>query len=94
MSNPITVLDVVRSVVGDKESYSGEDFDAADMAMTGGCQACAASIAAYNAYPSRTGFWLCRDCINDLGFDSVETFRAWENDPVAWDCGGSPPDED
>lgn len=38
----------------------------------GGCARCAASIACYNAYPSRFGYWLCADCIGPgEGWESV-----------------------
>jgi hypothetical protein len=59
---PITILDCVRSVVGDKPVYDGQDFLTAGVATIGGCQGCAATIACYNAYPSRTGYWRYAAC--------------------------------
>ena len=62
---PITILDYVKSVVGDKDTYSAEDLPAAASDMLGGCQGCHATIACYNAYPSTSGYWRCADCIGD-----------------------------
>jgi hypothetical protein len=80
---PITVLDYVRSVVGDKPVYDGQDFLAAGVAMTGGCQGCAATIACYNAYPSRSGYWRCADCIGDDGFATVADFKTYTSTAMA-----------
>jgi hypothetical protein len=71
---PITILDYVKSVVGDKETYSGDDFHRSGVAMTGGCQLCAATIACYNAYPSTSGYWRCADCIGNNGYPTVADF--------------------
>ena len=60
---PITILDYVKSVVGDKDLYTAEDCLASGVDILGGCQGCHASIAVYNAYPSKTGYWQCAECI-------------------------------
>ncbi|MGH3177766.1 MAG: hypothetical protein ACRDPF_28305 [Streptosporangiaceae bacterium] len=73
---PITILDYVRTVVGDKDTYSAEDFSRNGVGMTGGCQLCAATIACYNAYPSTSGYWRCADCIGHDGFATVADFKA------------------
>ena len=75
---PITILDYVKSVVGDKDTYSAEDFSRNGVGMTGGCQLCAATIACYNAYPSTSGYWRCADCIGTDGFATVADFTAHE----------------
>ena len=62
---PITILDYVKSVVGDKDLYTAEDCLSSGVDILGGCQACHATIACYNAYPSTTGYWRCADCIGD-----------------------------
>ena len=62
---PITILDYVKSVVGDKDFYTAEDCLISGVDIIGGCQACAATIAIYNAYPSTSGYWRCADCIGD-----------------------------
>jgi hypothetical protein len=73
---PITILDYVKSVVGDKDTYSPDDFRRCGVAMTGGCQWCHATIAAYNAYPSAYGYWRCANCIGEDGFTIIDEFTA------------------
>jgi hypothetical protein len=58
---------------------SGSEFDRLGLPMFGGCQMCGASIAAYNASPSMTGYLMCSNaCIGDYGFPSVGAYTAWE----------------
>ena len=73
---PITILDYVKSKAGEKDSYPASDFFAAGVDILGGCEICAATIAAYNAYPSKSGYWRCGDCITDIGFATVQEFEA------------------
>lgn len=73
---PITILDYVKSVVGEKDFYTAEDCLSSGVDILGGCQSCAATIAVYNAYPSTSGFWRCADCIGDTGFATVTDFTA------------------
>ncbi|MGI8447652.1 MAG: hypothetical protein ACR2MP_10845 [Streptosporangiaceae bacterium] len=61
MPMPITILDYVKFQVGEKDSYSAEDFHSTGVDIMGGCEGCAATIAGYNAYPSRSGYWRCAD---------------------------------
>ena len=75
---PITILDYVKSVAGDKDLYTAEDCLASGVDILGGCQGCQATIAVYNAYPSTTGYWRCADCIGDDGFATVAAFTAHE----------------
>ena len=77
----ITILDYVKSVVGDKDLYTAEDCLASGVDILGGCQGCHATIGGYNAYPSTSGYWRCSDCIGDDGYATVADFTA----------GGSPP---
>jgi hypothetical protein len=57
---------------------TGGAFMRVGLPMIGGCQRCGATIAAYNASPSKTGYLMCSGgedeggCIDDLGFDTVE----------------------
>ena len=84
---PITILDYVRTVVGDKDFYTAEDCLASGVDIIGGCQVCAATIAVYNAYPSVSGYWRCADCIGEDGFATIADFtarRAATNCPL---CG-------
>jgi hypothetical protein len=72
----ITILDYVKSVVGDKDLYTAEDCLASGVDILGGCQGCHATIAAYNAYPSTSGYWRCADCIGNDGYATVADFTA------------------
>jgi len=73
---PITILDYVKSVVGDKDLYTAEDFMNSGVEMLGGCQGCHATIACYNAYPSTSGYWRCADCIGNDGFVTISDLKA------------------
>jgi len=87
---PITILDYVKSVVGEKDSYSAGDFARNGVAMMGGCQCCRAGLAAYNAYPSKSGYWRCADCIGEDGFATAADFTAHHATVVTCpSCGNS-----
>jgi hypothetical protein len=76
----ITIFDVAeaRGVKPNKDgSISMGAFEEVGLPMLGGCQGCGASIAAYNAYPTTTGFLSCEDCCNGIGFETVESFEEW-----------------
>jgi len=73
---PITILDYVKSVVGDKDFYTAEDCLISGVDILGGCQHCQATIACYNAYPSTSGYWRCADCIGTDGYATVAAFTA------------------
>src|SRR5215469_365514 len=84
---PITILDYVKSVTGEKTIYTVEDFSHAGVDTLGGCQICGATLAPYNAYPATSGYWHCADCIGDSGFTTVEEFIREEsqtNRAVSW----------
>lgn len=77
---PITILDCAeaRGLRKDDDGSSNmEDFHRVGFDMIGGCVNCHATIAAYNAYPSRGGYWCCEDCIGDFGFNNTADFEAW-----------------
>jgi len=76
---PITILDYVKSKVGEKDSYPAEDFYSNGVELLGGCEHCHATIAGYNAYPSTSGYWRCADCIGGAGFATVEEFERAES---------------
>jgi hypothetical protein len=86
---PITILDYVRSVVGDKDLYTAEDCLASGVDILGGCQDCQATIACYNAYPSTSGYWRCADCIGADGFATVADFIAHQAAIVACPACGN-----
>ena len=48
---PITILDYVKSVVGDKDLYTAEDCLASGVDILGGCQGCQATIACLQRLP-------------------------------------------
>ncbi len=73
---PVTILDYVKSVVGDKDLYTAEDCLASGVDILGGCQGCHAVIGCYNAYPSTSGYWRCADCIGEDGYATVADFTA------------------
>jgi len=68
---PVTILQLAEFRLG-HQAETGQDFADAGLAILGGCERCHASIAAYNAFPSKSGFWRCEDCIGPLGWDTVE----------------------
>jgi hypothetical protein len=86
---PITILDYVKSVVGDKDFYTAEDCLISGVDIIGGCQNCQATIAVYNAYPSTSGYWRCADCIGGDGFATVADFTAYEAAIVACPACGN-----
>ena len=76
---PITIMQVFEHRTGKNSgSYTLGEFDDAGLPMFGGCQVCQESLAAYNAYPSKTGFLRCRACVGDKGFKSVQEFEDFE----------------
>ena len=86
---PITILDYVKSVVGDKDFYTAEDCLASGVDILGGCQGCHATIAAYNAYPSTSGYWRCADCIGQDGFATVAEFKTRTSTTACPVCGNT-----
>ena len=85
----ITILDLVRAAVGEQDSYSGADHEQAGVAIMGGCWRCGATLASYNAYPSRGGSWACDICVQGDGYDTVAEYEADGCDePKAVDAQG------
>ena len=78
---PITAMEIALYRLGKTptDKLTGDDFEKARIPMFGGCCRCAASIAAYNAFPGRNGYWHCDECIGDddchVGFSTVEAFE-------------------
>lgn len=67
---PVTILQLAEFRIK-REPSTGDDFAEAGLQIMGGCERCHASIAAYNACPSKSGNWRCDDCIGDDGFATV-----------------------
>lgn len=63
-------------ILPEGDSLNGGDFARAGLCIVGGCATCGASLAAYNGYPSKTGYWLCRDCLCGQGWETVEQANA------------------
>jgi hypothetical protein len=84
---PITILDYVKHVVGDKDIYDCHDFARSGVEMLGSCQSCHATIGPFSAYPSTTGYWRCADCIGNLGYSTVDEFRQAESIINCPSCG-------
>lgn len=55
-----------------RPAVNGQDYLDAGLDIMGGCLRCEASLAAYNGYPSKSGYWCCKDCIGDAGWTNVE----------------------
>lgn len=73
---PITILELARfrgAKEGPDGTINGAEFIKVGLPILGGCCVCEATIAAYNACPSKSGFLKCRDnCIGDDGWETVE----------------------
>lgn len=72
----LTVLDLATQMLS-RPARTGADFAEAGFDIMGGCARCEASIAAYNAYPSTSGYWRCAGCIDEDGFRTLAGFKGW-----------------
>jgi hypothetical protein len=76
----ITILDVAKAR-GVKEdangAISGAEFERVGLPFLGGCQHCGESLAAYNMYPTKTGFVACEVHAEGIGFSTIEEFEAF-----------------
>lgn len=76
MSTAITVFALAAHRLGiepGSRRLTGADFERVELPMLGGCEACGASVAAYNACPSTTGYLRCANgCIDGLGYATVQ----------------------
>ena len=70
----ITILDLAlfRGAKEVNGSISAKEVNRVGLPFVGGCMHCQATIAAYNAYPSKAGYLKCSDCIGDDGWETVE----------------------
>ena len=86
MSAAVSILDVAlargATPAADGSIDAGQ-FERLRLPFFAGCEVCQATLGPYNAYPSRTGFIRCRDCIADLGFATPELFVAFCEAPEA-----------
>lgn len=72
----ITIYELAEHRLGENrestESLNGGEICSVGLPFWGGCEVCGASIAAYNAYPSKSGYLRCSEDIWNDGWDSVE----------------------
>ncbi len=98
-SGPITVLQLAL-YRGAKETETGGitlgAIEDTGLPFFGGCSVCNASIAAYNACPSRSGYLKCSSgCIGGDGFETVEQANiALFPEEYAWQGVQSTPSEE
>jgi hypothetical protein len=72
----VSISDLAEYRLG-REAETGADFDEALLPMLAGCEACYESLAAWNAYPTKSGYVRCGRCIGDLGWhDAAEANAA------------------
>ncbi|MEV2222726.1 hypothetical protein AB0E01_22940 [Nocardia vinacea] len=76
----VSILDYVKSKVGEKETYSMGDFMDNNVPMLAGCEVCSASLGPYNSFPAHGGYIRCGDHVGDQGFVSVQDFEDWLSD--------------
>lgn len=78
-SEPITFRDLAlhRGAKEDEDgAMNGAEFDRVGLSIMGGCAVCGATLAAYNGYPSKSGYWNCRRCLCGSGWtDAAEADR-------------------
>lgn len=90
----ITVFDCAKArgvVEGDDGSVTGSEFERVGLPFFGGCERCSATIAAFNAYPSQSGYLRCGDCIGGSGFDTPAAFEVWVADRGSAPAPRNPP---
>jgi hypothetical protein len=76
----VTILDcaVARGAEPDQDgNFTMGDIETVGLPFFGGCHVCHASVACYNAHPSKTNFLRCRTCIGVLGFATTDEFVEW-----------------
>ena len=71
----ITILQLARAMGAEETedgAINGSEFERLGLPMLGGCQVCQATIAAYNACPTTTGYLSCTNCVETEGYATVE----------------------
>lgn len=74
----ITVLDLALAYGAKPDtdgSISGAQFVVRSLPILSGCQECGARLGPGNAYPSKTGYIRCHDCLGDLGYATTKDFE-------------------
>jgi hypothetical protein len=73
----LTIFDIAKAKGAEQVNggINGGEFTRLGLPMIGGCVVCHATIAAYNSYPTTTGYLMCRDCVTEeVAFTTVEDF--------------------
>ena len=76
----ITILDLAihrGAKVSEDGSINGAEIEKTGLPFMGGCCRCQATIAAYNAAPTTTGYIACAsECAEGIGYATVEEANA------------------
>lgn len=74
MAITIRELALYRGAQPDADgNLNGGEFHRVGLAILGGCEICGATLAAYNACPSKSGYWRCSEgCIGGDGWATAE----------------------
>jgi hypothetical protein len=79
---PITILQLAEhrgAKPNANGAFSADEIERVGLPFMGGCEVCGATIAAYNACPSKTGYLRClNDCIGDNGYETCEQAESAE----------------
>src|SRR5689334_11326594 len=76
MSITIHDLALFRGIEEADGGFSGGEYLRVKLPFMGGCEVCHATLAPYNAYPSKSGMLRCAECILDSGYETVEEANA------------------
>lgn len=72
----ITIKELAEYRLG-RPATTGQDYYDAGLEILGGCEICGATLGAYNACPSKSGYWRCANgCIYDEGWEDVAEANA------------------
>jgi hypothetical protein len=74
-ATPLTWLQILLAKnpeLQKKKEITMEDCWDQGIDMIGGCEICQATIAVYNAFPSHSGHWRCKYCIEDTGWTNMK----------------------
>jgi hypothetical protein len=75
VTKPVTILELAEHRGAKQDEHggiNGAEFERVGLPIMGGCQVCGATVAAYNACPSKSGYLRCANgCIGGDGFSDV-----------------------
>lgn len=88
----VTYNSLISTFLPVGEALSSSHYEEANVPMVAGCQQCHATLSGSNAYPSRTGYIRCAECIGNSGY-TLAAFAA-EMEALTEDCDGDDEDGD